>query len=64
MAGFYIISIGVNANSDNRGYFAAVFMTHSLEILMHCEHELTSTRECDVFVCVYWEVRENVIFYS
>ena len=53
MAGFYFISIGVNANSNNRGYFAAVFMTRSLQILMHCKHELTSTRERDVFVCVY-----------
>jgi hypothetical protein len=47
---------GVNANSDYRGYFAAVFMTRSLEILMHCEHEFTSTRECDVFVCVYCDM--------
>ena len=27
MAGFYFISIGVNANSNNLGYFAAVLMT-------------------------------------
>ena len=56
MAGFYIILIGVNANSDNRGYFAAVFMTGSLEILLHCKHELTSTWECDGFVCVYCDM--------
>ena len=54
MAGFY--TVGVNANSDNRGYFAAVSMTRSLEILINCEHELTSTRECDVFVCVYCDM--------
>ena len=56
MAGFYIILIDVNANSDNCGYFAAVFMTHSLQIFMHCKHKLTSTRECDVFVCVYCDM--------
>ena len=46
----------MNANSNNRGNFAPVIVTHSLQILMHCKHELTSTREYDVSVCVYCDM--------
>jgi hypothetical protein len=35
MASFHLISIGMNANSNNCGHFAAVFVTSSLQILMH-----------------------------
>ena len=56
MAGFYFILIGVNANSNNCGYFVAVFMTHSLQISIHCKHEMASTWEFDVCVCVYCDM--------
>ena len=56
MAGFYLIFIGVNANSNNRGYFVAAFITHSHQILMHCKHKLTSTWEGDESVCIYCDM--------